>query len=125
MRGKVYRDAELSRMAFQKYGERLGDVPEELRSAEVCVLAVQNTAQNMSLTFGAVPRPLRTPEFCMTVIENANDDNMFNSKGESYRQSVFGDIPLSSRTPELCLAAARKAAGDDAAYVLKKTRNLS
>ena len=115
-----YRDAEISRIAVGKFGERLGDVPKELITAELCALAITHTEQNMKMTFRAVPENLRTAKLCLLVMEKASDNNMYSSKGESYWDSVFSSFPDSCKTPELGIMAIAKARpGDDTVSFLE------
>ena len=75
--------------AVREDGCALHYVPENLRTAELCLAAVQNSYFS---TLKYVPQDLRTAELCLAAVQK----NGYN----------LPDVPEHLRSVELCLAAA-------------------
>jgi hypothetical protein len=76
-------------------GEALAYVPEDLKTPEICLAAVQNQREGEALRF--VPKALKTPEICLAAVQSWDSGGVF-AAGLAF-------VPKKFRTPELCFAA--------------------
>ncbi|MCL2261067.1 MAG: DUF4116 domain-containing protein [Fibromonadales bacterium] len=86
---KEIKTAEDALEAIQDDGYAIQFVPERLRTAELCLKAVQNSFFS---TLKYVPQNLKTTEMCWAAVKK----NGYN----------LADVPENLRTTEMCLAAA-------------------
>jgi hypothetical protein len=108
------RTSEICLAAVQQDGEALEHVPDRLRTPEICLAAVKRHG----LALLDVPDKLKTPELCLISIRK--NSYALNYVPEELRTPEFylsavqqnGDalnyVPDRLRTPELCLAAVEK-----------------
>jgi hypothetical protein len=90
----------------EKDGDWLEEVPEDLKTAELCLAAVSKTGTALEW----VPEELKTPELCMIAVTTQDGP----SYGKYYPLAIIGtvwalqSVPDRLKTPELCMAAVKQ-----------------
>ena len=102
---------EVVKNSVEKDGKALTDVPDALRTPELCKIAVSNNGD--ALYF--VPNALRTPELCKIAVSNNGAALIYVPRelrtydicklAVSNYGKAFKDVPDALRTPELCKIA--------------------
>ena len=86
-------------------------VPTELLSEELCIAAVKH----LGCALGNIPNEFKTPEVCLTAVQNAKNNGK-HPDDHPYSDQILTKVPEQLLTYELCLAAV-KHSGRAIAYV--------
>jgi hypothetical protein len=97
---------ELCLVAVQDFGRTLDFVPEAFKTPELCLAAVQQDVRALQY----VPDELKTAKLCLAAIQAQAKDR------STFWISKLEFVPDEHKTPELCLAAVQQY-GDDLQYV--------
>ena len=122
--------AEEALAAVRKDGKTLKDVPEKLKTTEICLEAVKQQSSYHAAYHGSVspedfaftfvPENLKTPEICLIALKQRADEYMHMSVPENAKTaevclemvrrngSRLKEVPEKLRTVELCLEAVKK-----------------